>query len=552
MNSQFLRTSALSILGPLAFALAAPALGQTFGAQNLVTDLADGASFVRAADLDGDGDLDLVASAELGDTVGWIENLGGATFALPVVLAEVGTPIHVEVADLDGDGDLDVIGAATANGEIGWIENLGGGAFAPAIALTTGFGSAACALAVDVDGDDDLDVVATGYTADKVVVVENLGAGLFAPAADLAIGLNGSYGLVACDVDADGDTDLACASYLADTVTLLRNEGGMFTPEIVASIGGALWIDAADLDGDGDADLAVTGFYDDSLVVLTNDGLGGFGAPEVLSTVENGAHTVEIVDLDQNGELDLLVTAFYAGRVSMFRRSNGAWGGRELVMNRVGGAYCATAGDLDQDGDPDVVACSFQDDRITWAENLMGDGGGGGDCDGNGVPDSEEIAASPALDWNGDGVLDACAGGEAIYCSVNPNATGLAGQIRAEGSPVLAANALTLHAEQLPPSQFAYFVYSETQGYTNPFGGGAGALCLGAPIRRLNLASASGAVLNSGAAGSVSLTLDLPALPQPSAVMSGDQLHFQLWFRDVLPGGGPTSNTTNGISVLFR
>lgn len=551
MHSRFLRTSASSILGPLACALAAPALGQTFGAQNLVTDLADGASFVRAADLDGDGDLDLIASAELGDTVGWIENLGGATFALPVVLADVGTPIHVEVADLDGDGDLDVIGAATANGEIGWIENLGGGAFAPAIALTTGFGSAACALAVDVEGDGDLDVVATGYTADKVVVVENLGAGLFAPAEDLATGLNGSYGLVASDVDADGDTDLACASYLADTVTLLRNEGGLFTPEIVASIGGALWIDAADLDGDGDDDLAVTGFYDDSLVVLTNDGLGGFGAPEVLSTVENGAHTVEIVDLDQNGELDLLVTAFYAGRVSMYRRTNGAWGGRELVMNRVGGAYCATAGDLDQDGDPDVIACSFQDDRITWAENLMG-GGGAGDCDGNGALDSDEIAANPALDWNGDGVLDTCPGGEAVYCDANPNATGLVGQIRAEGSPMVADNALTLRAEQLPAGQFAYFVYSATQGYTNPFGGGVGALCVGAPIRRLNAPGSSGAVLNSGTSGSVNLTLDLPDLPQPTALAPGEVLHFQLWHRELLPSGAPTSNTTNAISILFR
>jgi len=552
MTLRFLRTfdPTRTSLAALACAVVAPAAAQTFGSQNLVTGLADGASFVQAGDLDGDGDLDLIASAELGDSVGWIENLGGGLFAPPVVLAFVGTPIHVEVADLDGDGDLDVVGAATANGEIGWIENLGGGSFGTPVALTSGFGSAARALAVDLDADGDLDLVATGYTADRVILLENLGGAAFAAPVDLATGLTGSYGLVALDVEHDGDLDLVCASYLADTVSLLRNDGGTFAPpSTIGTVGGALWLDADDLDGDGHTDLAVTGFYDDSLVVLMGDGVGGFGPETVLSTDENGAHTVEIVDLDQNGELDLLVTAFYHGRVSMFRCVGGTWGPRELVMNQVDGAYCATAADLDGDGDPEAVACSFHNDTITWAENLMGLGP---DCDGNGVPDADELAADPALDWNGDGVLDACPGGEATYCDANPNATGATGRIRAEGSPVLLDNALTLQADQLPANQFAYFVYSATQGFTNPFGGGSGALCLGAPLRRLNLTASSGAVLNSGAVGAVSLTLDLPSLPQPAALAAGEVLHFQLWHRELLPSGAPTSNTTNAISILFR
>jgi hypothetical protein len=396
---------------------------------------------------------------------------------------------------------------------------------------------------------------------------------------------------VALDAEKDGDLDLVCASYLAGTVSLLLNEGGTFAaPVTIASIGGALWLDAADLDADGNMDLAVAGFYDDSLSVLYGDGVGGFGAPAVLSTVENGAHTVEIVDLDQNGELDILVSAYYSGRVSMFRQFGGAFGPRELVMNQVDGAYCATAADLDGDGDADAIACSFQADTITWAENLMGGGGGSGpdcnangipdaddlasgtsqDCNGNGIPDecdlavggvdcdanglldSCELAADPSLDWNGDGVLDACPGGEAVYCDANPNATGAVGQILAEGSPLVADNALTLRAEQLPTGQFAYFVYSATQGYTSPFGGGVGALCVGAPIRRLNTPGSSGAVLNSGTSGSVSLTLDLPNLPQPTALAAGEVLHFQLWHRELLPSGAPTSNTTNAISILFR
>ena len=54
-------------------------------------------------------------------------------------------------------------------------------------------------------------------------------------------------------------------------------------------------------------------------------------------------------------------------------------------------------------------------------------------------------------------------------------------------------------------------------------------------------------MLNSGATGEVSFTLDLTDLPQGTVFIPGDTWYFQLWFRDVF-----TSNTTDGIEVMFR
>lgn len=167
------------------------------------------------------------------------------------------------------------------------------------------------------------------------------------------------------------------------------------------------------------------------------------------------------------------------------------------------------------------------------------------DCDGDGAPDAYEIALDPSLDWNGDGVLDECSSPN--YCQAASNSTGVPAVIGASGSPVAAENDLTLEAWDLPQDEFAYFLTSQSTAFVPGFGGSSGNLCLGPPIVRFNR---SGEVLKSDSTGTVSLTLDLTDLPQGIAFQPGDVWYFQLWFRDWV--SGPTSNTTDGIEVLFR
>lgn len=169
------------------------------------------------------------------------------------------------------------------------------------------------------------------------------------------------------------------------------------------------------------------------------------------------------------------------------------------------------------------------------------------DCDGNDLPDLYEIAIEPTLDWNGDGVLDACT---PSYCPGELNSTGVRAEISAWGSPTPVRNRFLLQARFLPPHEFAYFMASESTAFVPNFGGSTGNLCIGAPQYRFNVAAGGGQILNSGSNGLVSFTLDLTHLPQGISFDPGETWYFQLWYRDFTTG--PTSNTSNGLEVLFR
>lgn len=170
------------------------------------------------------------------------------------------------------------------------------------------------------------------------------------------------------------------------------------------------------------------------------------------------------------------------------------------------------------------------------------------DCDGDGLPDVYELSSGVGHDWNGDGLLDDCASSN--YCTANPNSAGLVSRMAPEGSPVVSDNALELIARDLPPERFGYFLFSASTDFVPLFGGGEGNLCLGAPIYRLSSAP-SGEVGWSGSEGVISFMPDLDILPSGVVITPGDVWYFQCWFRDS-GTGGPTSNTSDGIEILFR
>ena len=148
-------------------------------------DQADGWLPVHIADLDGDGDADLVSASPYDLSVSWHENQADGSFAnrpLPGARHDW-FPVSVDTADLDADGDVDVLCAFGTDyndsGFVGWYENLGGGHFAlPQPVARDAYGDIE---AVDVDGDGDRDFAAA-FTIDaagdgQVSWFENHGSG---------------------------------------------------------------------------------------------------------------------------------------------------------------------------------------------------------------------------------------------------------------------------------------------------------------------------------------------------------------------------------------
>ena len=83
---------------------------QTLNFTKAVIDTsADGAKDVYVADMDGDGDLDVVSASYNDNTIAWYENDGAAnpSWTAADIATSAGGAWDVHVADMDGDGDFD-------------------------------------------------------------------------------------------------------------------------------------------------------------------------------------------------------------------------------------------------------------------------------------------------------------------------------------------------------------------------------------------------------------------------------------------------------------
>ena len=96
-----------------------------FSSRNVIANDADAAVSAHAVDLDNDGDLDIVSASTNDDRIAWYENTDGlGTFVKGFDLSTTADGAgSVTAADLDGDGDFDVISASQFDDSIIWYEN---------------------------------------------------------------------------------------------------------------------------------------------------------------------------------------------------------------------------------------------------------------------------------------------------------------------------------------------------------------------------------------------------------------------------------------------
>ena len=134
---------------------------------------------VYAADMDGDGDVDVLSADGRAGLVAWYEN-GGLCADVPDYGCMYwgnnanywfwGDPTYVDgaadgaaqvvAADVDGDGDLDVLAANTGDDVPAWYENVDGAALSwTKRAISGDENYLYCLAAGDVDGDGDADIV---------------------------------------------------------------------------------------------------------------------------------------------------------------------------------------------------------------------------------------------------------------------------------------------------------------------------------------------------------------------------------------------------------
>jgi hypothetical protein len=217
----------------------------------VICDAANGAYAVASGDIDGDDDLDLVTAEYRGNVIRVFRNDPDSLRQSAAL--SVASPIHVQFVDMDGDGDMDVIGSAEIH-NLFWVEHQG-----TAWTLRTlDFGYNCQAVAAqDLDGDGDIDIVAGSYNGSTVDWWEHTQTGYLQHA--LAGSLPQMYDVKITDLDMDGDPDIVAAGQTG-IICWWKNDGNhVFTRQNIPTATYAAYckLTIEDFDRDGDPDLIV-------------------------------------------------------------------------------------------------------------------------------------------------------------------------------------------------------------------------------------------------------------------------------------------------------
>ena len=286
-----------------------------------VRDLTGLSMDAMAADVDGDGDLDILVANEhrpnillLNDGSGVFSN---ASDRLPHANHD---SEDIGVADFDRDGDLDVV-VVSEDDQINELYfNDGSGRFTDEGARLPTTGTSNAVQVADISGDGAADIL-IGNNGQNVALI-NDGAGGFMDQTAMRLPAlsDVTQDLELGDVDGDGDLDLLVGN--EDRNRLLINDGaGVFADESAARIPVRSTseltreADFGDVDGDGDLDILfanTSGFesagHDQQDRILINDGSGVFTdeTAERLQGSDSRSFEGDLIDLDGDGDLDVI------------------------------------------------------------------------------------------------------------------------------------------------------------------------------------------------------------------------------------------------------
>lgn len=379
-----------------------------------VTGSFDRSRFVTGTDMDLDGDIDMVAAAPSSQhEVAWFENTIGdaSAWTKRSVDAALLNAVCAMPADIDGDGDVDLVAANLGDGTAGsskitFYENLAGATSWNPITVVddedfyvdAGMtnhqvvkGAAAVAPA-DVDLDGDLDLFIGSMSNDNTFWLENTaGDGSAWTVHPVDLLFNGTRTITALDFDKDGDLDMVAAGEFEDEVAWFENPGPSmlltatsWTRHVVSTPGGdpgaldgAIGACPADLDGDGDYDLAaVADGTVDQVVWFDNSGDNLTFTETQIEAGFDSAHGIYCADMDMDGDIDIFAAARSEepspfGAIAWWenRLDGGLTWARHDVDEGFGGARSVWFGDVGGDGLGDAVGTG-DNDKIEIYSNL--------------------------------------------------------------------------------------------------------------------------------------------------------------------------------------
>ncbi len=345
--------------------------------EHLVAGGFGGSRSVYAADIDNDGDMDLMGAAFADNDITWWENLDGEGLSWEehIIEPDFGRAYSVHAADINGDNNIDVLGASYGEHKINWWDNSDGqGTFAVSHTIDGDFSGALDVYTCDMDNDGDIDVVGGSYSGDERWWENEDGTGLSWTAHSIGGG-DSAYGIYPADIDDDEDIDILCAYYYSMGIGWWENIDGSGTSwsfNVICGTNNALSAYAIDLDQDGDLD--VVGATADGVLWWDNtDGTGNNWEQHYIDESFDDAYEVYAVDIDFDGDNDVLGASHALNKVSLWINTYGTAGSWEtcVISDDFSGAQSVYAVDVNNDMAIDIIGASYNAGEIAWWDNPL-------------------------------------------------------------------------------------------------------------------------------------------------------------------------------------
>ena len=385
----------------------------------------NGATSVYSADINGDGYMDILGAAGTSNVIAWWENVNGSgtSWTKHTVDDWFCGASSVYSADVNGDGNMDVLGACLYDNDITWWENNNGSGTSWTEHTVDGnFGNATSVYSADINGDGDMDILGASKMDDDITWWENVsGSGT----SWTEHTVNGNFDLAqsvySADVNGDGYMDILGAAGGSDVIAWWENVNGLGTSwtghTVDGYFSGANSVYSADVNGDGYMDvLGAAMGANDITWWKNNNGLGTSWTKYTIDGNFSSASSVYSADLNGNGYMDVLGAGVFADGITWWENADGSgsiWI-EHIVDNDFDGARGVYSADVDGDGNMDVLgAAGLNTDDITWWELLPL-------YISNGVLESSVLDVQESPSWN---FID--------WTSNEPYGTSVAFQVRA-------------------------------------------------------------------------------------------------------------------------
>ena len=180
---------------------------------------------VTTGDFNGDGGIDIAVADKANNNVAIMLNTGAGNFGMPTAYTTgvVTAPIQLAAADLNGDGFLDLVTANSSGNNVSVLLGDGAGGFGAPTLFFTGNQPHDVTIG-DVDGDGFLDIVTADVTGAGITFMRGTGNGTFINAVPFPAGPGASATMLG-DFDRDGALDVAVVNFASSNISVLLGNG---------------------------------------------------------------------------------------------------------------------------------------------------------------------------------------------------------------------------------------------------------------------------------------------------------------------------------------